>query len=79
MDRRRFVTIDGFDSSTKQMKYGVHHGRILGPLLFMININDQILKVYRHIKNTLKHTLIEIARREFSAVQHTRTKKRLVL
>ena len=36
----QFVSIDGTDSKTRQMQYGVPQGSILGSLLFIININD---------------------------------------
>ena len=39
-NKMQFVSIDGTDSKTRHMQYGVPQGSILGPLLFIIYIND---------------------------------------
>ena len=50
-NRKQFVSINGFNSKKNTMEYGVPQGSVLGPLLFLIYIND----LHKAIKYSTVH------------------------
>ena len=47
-NRQQYVSIGGANSDVKLMLHGVPQGTVLGPLLFLININVNICIKLRH-------------------------------
>ena len=39
-NHKQFVSINGFDSGLAEIKCGIPQGSVLGPLPFLLNIND---------------------------------------
>ena len=56
-NRQQYVSINGYDSGLTKINYGVIQGSVLGPLLFLLYINDlnqaiKFCKVHHFVHDT---------------------------
>ena len=72
--RNQFVSIDNINSSLKSMKHGVPQGSIMGPLLFIIYINDMPkIKSYAKLVLYADDANIIISGKNYEEVLHKMT------
>ena len=48
----QYLSVNGSDSETKRVTCGVHQGSVMGPILFLLYIND-LPNISKHLKFSL--------------------------
>ena len=70
--RFQYVHYDNVKSELQQVKFGVPQGSILGPLMFLIQINDLITKVIGcNVQMYADDTVIYTAHRDIKVIENT--------
>ena len=60
-DQKQRVVLPGKTSTWKSIKAGLHQGSILGPLLFLIYINDIVKDIHSSIRLFADNTSLYIS------------------
>ena len=76
----QYTSVNGFDSEYRDMKYGVPQGSVLGPLLFLIYINDLHTAIkFNTVHQFADDTNLLISNESIKTVQHTNKSRLKIL
>ena len=70
-NRNTFVEIEGCRSTEKHIKYGVPQGSILGPLLFLIYVNDMSQSVNCDLLLYADDSCLTVTHKDINYIENT--------
>ena len=70
LERYQYVLINGINSTTKSNSYGVPQGSTLGPLLFLLYVNDMPNATQSNPRLFVNNTCICVNHRKLSNLQN---------
>ena len=78
--RFQYVHYNNVKSELEQVKFGVPQGSLLGPLMFLIQINDLIKKVNEcNVQMYADDAVIYAARRDIKIIENTLSTNMIVI